>query len=95
MPKAYDLITVFNYLHRPLFESIRDGVTKGGIVVYQTFTMEQTRFGRPRNPDHLLKPNELKEIFSDWELLRYREFIGPSRTDAEMRAVAGIIARKP
>jgi rhodanese-related sulfurtransferase len=93
--EAYDSIVVFNYLHRPLFKDIKDGVMPGGTVIYQTFTVEQTRFGRPRHPDHLLKTGELKEVFSDWEVLRYRELIGPSRKDGRPRAVAGIVARKP
>lgn len=93
--ETYDLIVVFNYLHRPLFKDIKDGVIPGGGVIYQTYTVEQARFGRPTNPDHLLKPSELKEVFSDWEALRYREIIGPSRKDGKTRAVAGIIARKP
>jgi rhodanese-related sulfurtransferase len=92
---AYDLIVVFNYLYRPVFKDIKDGVAPGGGVIYQTYTVDQPRFGRPTNPDYLLKPNELKEVFSDWEILRYRELIGPSRANGEARAIAGIIARKP
>ena len=93
--EAYDLIVVFNYLHRPVFKDIKDGVAPGGGVIYQTYTVDQPRFGHPTNPNYLLGPNELKEVFSDWEILRYRELIGPARTDGEVRAIAGIIARKP
>ena len=93
--ETYDAIVVFNYLHRPLFKDIRDGLTPGGVVVYQTFTEDQAQFGRPKNPDHLLRDRELKQVFADWEILRYRELIGPSRRDGRMRAVAGIVARKP
>jgi rhodanese-related sulfurtransferase len=93
--ETYHVIVVFNYLHRPLFKDIKDGVLPGGVVVYQTFTEEQARFGRPSNPDYLLRQGELKEVFADWETLRYRELIGPSRKDGKPRAVAGIIARKP
>jgi rhodanese-related sulfurtransferase len=93
--ETYDLIVVFNYLHRPVLRDIKDGVVPGGAVVYQTYTLDQVRFGRPKNPDHLLKPNELKELFSDWEILRYREVIGPARKDGQIRAIAGVIARKP
>lgn len=92
--ETYDLIVVFNYLHRPLFNDIRGGLVRGGVVVYQTYTTEQTRFGPPRNPDHLLRPGELDEVFSDWEILRRREVVGPAR-DGRTRAVAGIVARKP
>jgi SAM-dependent methyltransferase len=67
---SYDVIVVFNYLHRPLFRDIRDGLKPGGVVVYQTFTTEQTQFGPPRDPAHLLRPGELAEAFKDWRLLR-------------------------
>jgi rhodanese-related sulfurtransferase len=93
--ETYNVIIAFNYLHRPLFQDIRDGVVPGGVVVYQTFTIEQARFGRPRDPAHLLQPHELKRVFQDWEILRYRELIGPRRTNGEMRSIAGIVARRP
>ncbi len=88
-PEAYDVIICFNYLHRPLIPAIREGVRIGGIVVYETFIVDQARFGRPRNPDHLLRHNELLHMFRDFRCLRYHE--GLMGAD---RAVAGIIAEK-
>jgi rhodanese-related sulfurtransferase len=93
--ETYDLIVSFNYLHRPLFKDIREGVVPGGGVIYQTYTVDQTRFGHPEDRERLLEPGELKQAFEDWEVLRYREVIGASRENGEPRAVAGIIARKP
>lgn len=93
--QAYDVIVVFNYLHRPLFQDIRDGLVPGGVAVYQTYTTEQARFGPPTNPDHLLRPGELQEAFAGWEILAERELVGPSRKDDRPRAIAGIVARKP
>jgi tellurite methyltransferase len=93
--ETYDLIVVFNYLHRPLFHDIRDGVVPGGAVIYQTFTVGQKQFGSPTHPDHLLEPGELRRAFDGWEILRYHETTGPSRTTGRMRAVAGIVAKKP
>ncbi len=92
--ESYDVIVVFNYLHRPLFNDIREGIKPGGVVVYQTFTSEQARFGQPRDPDRLLRPGELKHAFREWKVLRYKEVVGPSRRGPE-RAIAGIVARKP
>jgi len=92
--EAYNVIIVFNYLHRPLFKDIRDGLMPGGVVVYQNYTVEQAQYDRLTDPDSLLEPGELKKQFSDWEILRYRELSGASR-DGEMRAVAAIVARKP
>lgn len=88
--RAYDVIICFNYLHRPLIPCIKQGLRRRGVVVYETFTEDQAQFGRPRNPDHLLKHNELLHFFDDFRCLRYHEgVIGGDR------AVAGIIAEKP
>lgn len=86
---AYDVIICFNYLQRPLIAQIRDGLRPGGIAVYETFLVDQAQFGRPHNPDYLLKHNELLDMFRSFRCLRYREGI-----IAKRKAVAGIIAQK-
>ncbi len=86
---AYDVIICFNYLQRSLFPQIRDGLREGGMVLYETFIVDQAQFGRPRNPDHLLKHNELLDVFRAFRCLRYREGIMPGP-----RAVASIVAEK-
>ncbi|MBS3756805.1 MAG: methyltransferase domain-containing protein [Desulfobacterales bacterium] len=87
--EAYDVIICFNYLHRPLIPTIKQGLRLGGMVVYEIFLVDQARFGRPKNPDHLLGHNELLLMFRDFRCLRYHE--GEMETG---RAVAGIIAQK-
>ncbi len=89
--KQFDAILVFNYLHRPLMESIKQAVKPGGIVLYETFTVDQPRFGKPSNPDYLLQREELSDRFSDWEILAYQE---GERTDPDC-AKASLVARKP
>jgi len=84
---AYDLIICFKYLHRPLIPQIKEGLRTGGVIVYETFTVEQAQFGKPKNPDYLLKHNELLDMFRDLRCLRYREGIMENR-----KAIAGIIA---
>lgn len=59
-------VIVFRYLFRPLVPAIREALRPGGILFYETFTEEHARFGKPSNPDFLLKPNELKEMFEGW-----------------------------
>jgi 2-polyprenyl-3-methyl-5-hydroxy-6-metoxy-1,4-benzoquinol methylase len=86
---AYDVIICFNYLQRSLIPQIKDGLRKGGIVVYETFIVDQAQFGKPKNPDYLLEHNELLNTFRDFRCLRYREGIieGP-------KAIASIVAEK-
>lgn len=93
--EAYDVIVVFNFLHRPLFQDIREGVRPGGVVMYETFTEDQPRYGRPTNPDYLLRRGELRDVFRDWEILDEHESVEPERPGGPPRAVAGIVARKP
>lgn len=84
-------ILVFNYLHRPLMAQLKKAVRPGGVIVYETFTTAQREFGRPSNPDFLLHPGELMDMFNDWQVL----FSVESTLQNPRRAVAQIIARKP
>jgi len=86
---SYEVIICFNYLHRPLIPQIKEGLCRGGMVVYETFIVDQAQFGKPNNPDYLLKHNELIDLFCDFRCLRYREGILESR-----KAIASIIAEK-
>lgn len=89
-PEVYDVIICFRYLQRSLIPQIKAGLKKGGMIVYETFIVDQAQFGKPSNPDYFLAYNELLRMFSDFRCLRYHEGImSPDR------ALAGIIAQKP
>jgi SAM-dependent methyltransferase len=92
LPKDhYRAILVFRYLHRPLIPHIREALGKGGILIYETFTREQPRYGHPHNPDYLLKPGELAGWFRDWHTIHYFEGL----LEDPRRAMAQIVCRKP
>ena len=55
-------VVVVNYLYRPLFPLLLDCVEKGGVFIYETFARGNERYSRPRNPDHLLRGDELLEV---------------------------------
>lgn len=86
---GYDLIICFNYLQRSLIHQIKEGVSLGGMVVYETFIVDQAKFGKPKNTDYLLQYNELLNMFHDFRCLRYREGIIDNR-----KAIASIVAEK-
>ncbi len=88
--KQFDAILVFNYLHRPLMNSIQNAVRPGGLVMYETFTVDQAKHGRPSNPDFLLKPGELLDSFAAWEILSYNE----GERSNPVSAKASLVARK-
>ncbi|MCL1049917.1 class I SAM-dependent methyltransferase [Shewanella abyssi] len=89
----YDVIVVFNYLHRPLFSQIMDAIKPGGLIIYETFTTEQATIGRPRNPNFLLKAGELKALFANWRSLHYSEGLTGELTNTSYKAQ--LIAQKP
>lgn len=82
----YDVIVVFNYLHRPLFPSLRRALAPGGHLIYETFTTAQAARGRPSNPAFLLHSGELRTLVAPLVVLRSRE------GDFEGRFVASIVA---
>jgi SAM-dependent methyltransferase len=55
-------IVVTNYLHRPLLPLLAAALEPGGALIYETFMLGNEKFGRPSNPDFLLKPGELLEF---------------------------------
>ncbi|MCC3303201.1 class I SAM-dependent methyltransferase [Sneathiella sp. HT1-7] len=86
-------IVVVNYLWRPLFADIAAALSPGGILLYDTFARGNEKFGRPSNPDFLLAPGELAEVFSrDLNVIDFFE----GRVDVPTPACRqSIVARKP
>ena len=94
--RQFDLIVVVNYLHRPLFDHLRAATSPGGILIYETFMVGNERFGRPRSPEFLLRPDELIETFADWNIITTQQ--GPVRdsdTGLPVSVKQAIIAQKP
>ena len=52
-------IIVTNYLHRPLFEAMIASLAPDGVLLYETFAEGNEQFGKPSNPNFLLKEGEL------------------------------------
>lgn len=84
-------ILVFRYLHRPLIPCVKKSLKEGGILIYETFTSDQPKFGRPHNPNFLLKKGELFGWFKEWEIIHHFEGI----KENPKRAVAQIVCRRP
>ncbi|MBT5413098.1 MAG: SAM-dependent methyltransferase [Rhodospirillaceae bacterium] len=63
-PRRFAGIVVTNYLWRPLLATLPGWLEPGGILIYETFAQGNERFGRPRNPDFLLRPGELTAAFA-------------------------------
>ncbi len=88
----FDLLLNFFYLHRPLFQQELSRIRPGGTIAIRTFSQAGTdQFGTVR-PEISLRPGELLELFSDWEVLLHEEGLEPS---AKGGSLAGIVARRP
>jgi len=91
--EEYDLIVNFYYLQRSLSPRIVAALKPGGVLVFESFTIDQLQFGwGPKSPDHLLRPGELQELFAGLETLLYHE--GIIQGDRGPKAVARLMGRK-
>jgi tellurite methyltransferase len=91
--EGYDLIVNFYYLQRGLAPQIVAALKPGGVLVFESYTIDQLQFGwGPKSPEHLLHAGELGEMFPDLETLLYHE--GVIEGDRGPKAVASLIARK-
>ncbi|WP_145651926.1 class I SAM-dependent methyltransferase [Pseudoduganella lurida] len=61
-PERFAGIVVTNYLHRPLLADMLGSLAPNGMLVYETFAEGNAAFGKPSNPDFLLKAGELLEL---------------------------------
>ncbi len=91
----FDLIVDFDFLDHALISRIKRGLKKGGMVVFESYLVEQKALGLdgPSNPKYLLRPNELLRLFRDLRILFYRE--GVFREGGSRKAIASLIAEKP
>ncbi|HLY44356.1 MAG TPA: class I SAM-dependent methyltransferase [Stellaceae bacterium] len=71
--RNYDGIVVINYLHRPLLAPLAAALAPGGVVIYETFAVGNERFGRPRNPEFLLRPGELLAAFAALSVVAFEQ----------------------
>jgi SAM-dependent methyltransferase len=91
--RSFGAVVVTNYLHRPLFPALMDALTPGGVLLYETFMEGNERFGRPRQPEFLLKDGELLE----WVRGRLSVTAYEARmiSEPKMAMVQRIAARRP
>ena len=84
---AFDLILCFNFLDRQIFPAIKNGLKPGGLIFYETFTIDYLKYSSFKR-DWVLEHNELLDAFSELRILYYRE------VDIDNKAFASLIALK-
>ncbi len=71
--QRFAAIVVTNYLHRPLFPYLTGSLEDGGVLIYETFMIGNEKFGRPSNPDFLLRPGELLQAFGALTVVAFEQ----------------------
>ena len=96
--EQYDLITNFYFFDKLILPGVIDSLKPGGIFIFETYSRDHpkhSKFG-PKNPDYLVKPNELLEIFKSLRILYYEDTV--TELDEGMHkgkaALIRLIARK-
>lgn len=91
----FDAIIVTNYLHRPVFAALKRALAPGGLLIYETFAAGNAAFGKPSNPDYLLRPRELLDEFgTDMRVLAFEDgFIAQPKPAMVQRIAARNVDR--
>jgi SAM-dependent methyltransferase len=71
--RRFDAVVVTNYLWRALMPHIVDSVAPGGLLLYETFALGNERFGKPSNPDFLLRAGELLTHVNGLHVLAFED----------------------
>lgn len=89
-PASLDSVLCIDFLDRRLFPEIERWLRPGGVLLIDTFLIDQREIGHPRNHDFLLARGELVERLSGWKILRQRE--GEVIEGGERSFRAGVVA---
>lgn len=93
--EVYDVILIFFYLYRPLFPQLLKALKPGGVLLYETFLLENHRQRHhPRRKEFCLNPNELLTFLRDCHILHYDEGDHRSASQTNRAFTARALARK-
>ena len=95
--RRFDGVVVTNYLWRALLPRIGAALAPGGVLIYETFAEGHEVFGRPNNPDFLLRRGELLGAFGDLHIVAYEDGLesDPERRVQRLVAVAPAAEPRP
>ncbi len=94
-PLSQDVIVVSYFMHRPLFAPLVAALRPGGMIYYQTFSIDRPEGAPgPRNPEFLLQRNELLRAFSSLDVLAFHDEGLLGNADKGLPGESAIVARK-
>jgi SAM-dependent methyltransferase len=71
--RRFGAIVVTNYLHRALLPVIVAALADEGMLIYETFMIGNERYGKPSNPNFLLRPGELLQACGSLTVLGFEQ----------------------
>jgi tellurite methyltransferase len=89
---SFDNVVCINFLDRELLPTMLEWLRPGGVLLVDTFLIDQRDVGHPRNPAFLLGHNELLERLRNARVLRYREGAVVEASGSTYRA--GVVAMR-
>jgi SAM-dependent methyltransferase len=93
-PGSCGAILVYRFLFRALAPAIEETLAPGGLLLYETFTLDQRKMGYgPGREAFLLSPDELPGLFPGLAVEAHWE--GVEESGPRPEAVARLAARKP
>lgn len=94
--ESFDAVVVTNYLYRPRLQALLDLVRPGGVLIYETFMLGNERFGKPSNPDFLLRPGELATaVPAGWTVIAFEQGEVATPRPAVIQRLCAIRADQP
>jgi len=94
-PGRFDVICVGHFLDRELCMHIAAALKPGGLLFYQTFSLERVDDSGPANTSYRLGPNELLALFPSLLLRFYRDEGGVGDSSQGFRNRAQLVAQRP
>jgi len=86
--RRFDAVVVTNYLWRALMPTLVESVDAGGVLIYETFALGNERYGKPSNPDFLLRPGELLALVQGLRVVAFEDGFVSSPERCVQRIVA-------
>jgi len=89
----YDLAIMTNFLDRNFIKKAKNALHVEGIFIVETYMKDENNEKIDSNPSNLLTKNELKDIFTSWDILYYDEFENEQQEIYNMKKQV-IVAKK-
>ena len=71
--QRFGAIVVTNYLFRPLLPVLGEALAQDGVLIYETFMVGNERYGKPSNPNFLLRPGELLQAYGTLTVVAFEQ----------------------